>query len=379
MKYFNPKECRFIQDRACERIAEIFEALDIEHTIRHDYVQSACPVHGGDNQRAMYWAMQTSHWKCVTRHCEQSPVTGPSSSVFGLVRGTLSNKTEKPCTFQQAVVFVSQVLNLSDVEMTEDTAETIEIAKTIRAHKKKISEKPQNKGKLLSTTLPHLIPDTVYYPKRGVSTETISRYHISICNDENRPFHNRAFFPILDETGRYVLGWSARSVFDKCFDCNMWHPKDIACPTKKDWTKYAKWKHSYGFKAEECLYNLWYAKPFIGKYGTAIICEGPGDTWALEQSGIKNSVAMFGLNCSKKQRQLLQQAGALTLVFILDNDKSAREAENRLKKQLIHYFRTLFLTPENANDVGEMVHSDIKTKILPFMKQISMKKVLKEV
>lgn len=376
MKSFNKNECQFIQDRACERISEIFDALNIEYTARHDYIQCACPIHEGDNQRALYWAMQTCHWKCVTKHCEQNPVTGPSSSVFGLVRGVLSSKTQEQCSFQQAIAFVAQVLNLSNVQMDEDTAEKIEIAKTIKAYKKRAAQKASNKGMLLSAVLPSLIPDTVYYPTRGISTETISRYHISFCDDDSRPFCNRAFFPILDETGRYVLGWSARSIFDKCFDCNMFHPKDTKCPIKDDWTKYAKWRHSSGFKTSECLYNLWYAKPFIGKYGSAIVCEGPGDIWALEQSGIRNSVAMFGLSCSKKQRKLLQQAGALTLVFILDNDESAREATDRLKDQLMHYFRMFFITPENASDVGEMMHDDIKASILPFMKKISMHKVL---
>jgi len=280
------------------------------------------------------------------------------------------------CSFQQAVKFVAQVLGLSDIEMDDETAESIEITKAVRAYRKRLSDKPSDIGQPLSKVLASLKPDTVYYPKRGVSQETISRYHISFCDNPSKPFYNRAFFPVLDNTGKYVVGWSARSIFDKCSICKLYHSDNMKCPSSDKAKYYVKWNHSTGFKSTNHLYNLWYAQPFIAKYGTAIVCEGPGDVWALEESGIKNSVAMFGLNCSKQQRRLLQKARALTLVFILDNDESAKEAVERLKVQLMHYFRIFFLTPQNANDIGEMVHDEIRQKILPFMEQISMKNIL---
>ena len=364
---FNNNEIALIQDRACERVGEILDALGVQYEERYDYLQFACPVHGGTSPRSVYWAVQSSHWKCMSRNCEQEKITGPSSSIFGLVRGALTNQMEKPCNFQSSVQFIVSVLGLSNVQMDDDTAETVEVNKAIKAYRKKLATNHSDNRVMLSSVLPSLKPDTVYYPSRGISERIIARYHISYCADKNRPFYNRAFFPILDETGKYILGWSARSIFDKCDKCKLHHDVVDTCPGQ------AKWRHSKGFKSGQCLYNYWLAKPLMSKFGTAIICEGPGDVWSLEEAGIKNSVALMGLSCSTKQRQLLQKAGALTLVFMLDNDEAGKKAVAKLQKDLMYYFRLFFITPDNVNDIGDMMGEDIKAKILPFMEKISYK------
>lgn len=122
MRRFNPNDIEFIQARACERIAEVFDAIGCDHIERHDYLQAACPVHGGNNDRALFWAMRSNHWQCKTRGCHEDPITGPSSSIFGLVRGAMSRKTEKIWGFQQAVLFVAQVLGLEQYRTSNTTA-----------------------------------------------------------------------------------------------------------------------------------------------------------------------------------------------------------------------------------------------------------------
>ncbi len=102
----------FIQERANERIIEIFEALEIDYIENKDYLQCACPIHQGDNPRGLYWATQSCHWKCMTRQCQENESTGPSSSIFGLVRGTLSARMNKQCSFRDSVNFVSAVLGI---------------------------------------------------------------------------------------------------------------------------------------------------------------------------------------------------------------------------------------------------------------------------
>ncbi len=169
-----------------------------------------------------------------------------------------------------------------------------------------------------------------------------------------------------------MLGWSARSIFNQCDKCFLYHDPKQKCPENNK-NKYTKWKHSFGFKSGNYLYNYWLAKSFINKFGTAIICEGPGDVWSLEQAGIRNSVAILGLNLSSIQRQLLQKAGALTLVFILDNDEAGRNAIQKFKEDLMYFFRLFFITPDNINDIGDMCGEDIKEKILPIMEKLSMK------
>lgn len=371
MQRFGANQVEFIQARACERVTEIFDAMGVEFTERHDYIQSACPIHDGDNDRGLFWALQSNHFECKTRGCHRDPSTGPSNSIFGLVRGTMSRKTGKVWGFHQAVNFVAQALGLEQFGTNKTTAQDIEISKAIKLHRRKSVVKRAD-GVLLSTVVSKLQADQVYYPNRGVSPEIIAKYHISFCNIRGKQMYKRAFFPILDVTGRYVVGWSGRSIYNECNDCGLrHHPDRVVCPDPEYRSLYTKWKHSKGLRGELCLYNSWYAKPFIGKTGTAIVCEGPGDVWAYEAAGIRNSVALLGLSISKQQRLILQNAGALTLICTFDNDEAGKTAMDRIKEDLQHYFRIFCVTPDTANDVGDMSVNDIARKIGPVLQKTS--------
>lgn len=375
MRRFSSIEIEFIQKRACERITEIFDALGIRFTEKRDYLHSACPVHGGDNQRAMFFAIQSGHWQCKTRGCHTDPITGPSSSVFGLVRGAMSCKTEKRWGFVQAVNFVAQVLGLEECSLDKGTAQDIEIAKIVKQHRKK--QITQGCGTPLATMISHLSSDQVYYPNRGVPPEIIAKYHISFCNTQGKPMYKRAFFPILDITGRYILGWSGRSIYNRCPKCRMHHhPKKSECPDPKYRGIYTKWKHSKDFPGEQCLYNIWHAKHFISKTGTVILCEGAGDVWAYEAAGVRNSVALLGLGLSRQQRLMLQNAGALTVVCALDNDDAGIKAMKKLEQDLIHYFRVFCVISNMAKDVGEMLPEDIVKQIGPVLEKIHKRKMV---
>lgn len=378
MRRFKSNEIPFIQARACERITEIFDALGIDYTERHDYIQSACPVHKGDNQRAMFWAIRSNHWQCKTRGCHCDPITGPSSSVFGLVRGTMTIKTGEEWNFQQSVNFVVQALGLERIDSSGITDQDIEIAKIIKQNRKKHTP-IYEKGTPLVDMITHLKTDQIYYPNRGISPETIAKYHISFCNNKGKPMYKRAFFPILDITGRYIVGWSGRSIYNKCPECNMYHhPERQSCPDPEYGGVYTKWKHSKNFHSEFCLYNIWYAKPFISKTGTAIICEGPGDVWSYEEAGIKNSVALLGLSMSRHQRLMLQNAGALTIICTFDNDEAGKKAMEKLDNELIHYFRVFCVTPDTVKDIGDMFSDDISAKINPILQQASRAEMLSD-
>ncbi len=378
MKKFNKKEIEFIQNRASERITEIFDALGIDYEIRYDYIQCMCPIHDGDNPRSLYWAMQSSHWKCTTRQCEQEPMTGPSSSIFGLVRGVMTTKTKKRWTFYKSVLYIIKILNIADFAINDNDIDSdIEITKALKKYRQEKKMQVKQDYPLLADTISKLSPDTTYYPNRGISKDTIAKYHISYCDSSNRQFFQRAFFPILDPSGRYIVGWSARSIWKKCQNCMTYHsPQLRQCPPTDKRRYYPKWKHSKGFKCENYLYNYWLAKPFIYKTGTAIICESPGNCWAFDSCDIKNSVAIFGLNLSKTQRMLLQQSGALTLIFALDNDEAGQRAVEKFKQQLNYYFRLFFVTPKNCNDIADMLDKDIKDKFLPALKLASMEQIL---
>lgn len=375
MKPFNTTSIAFIQDRACERVGEIFDAMNIEYIERHDYLQAACPVHDGNNQRGMFWAIRSNHWQCKTRGCHTNEITGPSTSIFGLVRGAMTTKTNRNWNFQEAVHFVAQVLGLEQCYLDNASAQDIEISKIVKRHRKK-QLSAVNKGVLLATMLNHMKADQVYYPNRGVSPEIIAKYHISFCNTKGKEMYKRSFFPILDITGRYISGWSGRSIYEQCSRCKMYHYRDRQeCPSNQHRGIYTKWRHSKDFHTELCLYNIWYAKPFISRTGTVILCEGPGDVWAYETAGIKNSVAVFGVNISRQQRLMLQNAGALTIILSFDNDVAGQNAMQKIEKELTNYFRIFCITPDTVNDIADMLPEDIAEKIGPILRKTSREKM----
>lgn len=377
MKQFNTNEINYIQDRACERITEILDALGIEYTERSDYFQGSCPAHNGDNPRSFWWATRTNHWECSTKHCHQSPVSGNSNSVFGLIRGAMSNKLNKKFTFIESIAFAATVLNLSNLKLDEETAENIEIFKIIKQYKKKKIAKEKKGFKLFSEILPSLRKDTKYYPGRGVTEAIINKYYISSCNKNNKLFFDRSFFPILDESGKYVVGWSGRSIWKECELCELYHNSTIECPPKEKSLFYSKWLHSKGLKKELYLYNYNFAKYNISKTGTATIVESPGNVWKLEENGIKNSVSLMGCSMSKHQRLLLQKAGALTLILAMDNDPAGKEASQKLSEELNYYFRIINIDLNETNDVAEMLKEDIQEKIGKILQENNKEFLLK--
>jgi len=343
------KHIEFIQNIACEQIIDILNAIGCNnYTVGNEYIHAPCPIHGGDNPRAFFFAINSNHWQCKTRCCHLDPITGPSTSVFGLVRGVMSHKSKRQWTFKETVDFVNRVLH------TKTNINPY--------HKKQIT--PKTKTILPKHTLASftdlLKPDLVYYPKRGVSLDIISKYHISLCVRKEKPMYRRAFFPILDITGKYVIGWSGRSIDKQCNKCMMYHPPG-PCPNPKYYGKYTKWRHSKGFKKSLSLYNIWYAKSFIKHTKTAILCEGSGDVWAHEAAGIHNSVALFGTSISDVQRLLLQKVGALTVICSLDNDDAGKIGSMKLQEKLKDYFKVICIRLNNVNDIANMSPTKIKT------------------
>jgi len=182
----------------------------------------------------------------------------------------------------------------------------------------------------------------------------------------------------MDESGKFVVGYSARSINEECPECGYHHSPKYSCPAKEIRPLYAKWIHSKGFKSEKYLYNYWYAKYHISKSGVAIVCEGPGNVWALEMSGINNGVAIMGASMSKTQRQLLQKAGALTLILLLDNDPTGENSTNKIVDELNYYFRVIPISLETVNDVAEMEKKEIVDKIGSILKDESKEFLLSD-
>lgn len=350
-------DCRVVQEAAIHRVRDIFRALSIDFAESDGYLRAACPIHQGENDRGMYWVFRTGHWKCLTQHCECEQITGPSSSIFGLVRGTLSIRTGKDMSFNDAIETVAGILGLSDVVLPEFSSVV-----DLTPRRRKVSTKLLP---VLRDVLKFLRRDDVYYPFRGVPAEIIRKYHISYCDNPAKPMYNRAFFPVLDENGEYVMGWSGRIVFEQCQQCKHYHHPQDGCDNC--WTTKAKWFHSSNFKSSNTLYNLWHAKPFISSSRVAILCEGPGDCWGCEVAGVKNSVGILGSTITKPQMNLLQKSGAIHVVVCLDGDSAGRKGTEGIVKKLDQLFNVRTVELPDEADIGSMTSENVRNLLVPVL------------
>ena len=168
-----------------------------------------------------------------------------------------------------------------------------------------------------------------------------------------------------------MIGCTGRSIFEKCEKCSCFHSASEECPDETKQYLYSKWRHSTNFKSQHCLYNFWFAKTHIQETGIAIIVESPGNVWTLEESGIHNSVAIFGSSMSDNQKRILDISGAMSLVFIMDNDEAGKKAVDQMTKKCNRTYNvhTITITGE---DIASMSKAQICSEILPQLESLSL-------
>ena len=152
----------------------------------------------------------------------------------------------------------------------------------------------------------------------------------------------------------------------------MYHKAVDRCPNKHDPLEVmaaSKWRNSKDFEASNYLYNYWFARKHIEKAHAAILVEGPGDIWRLEENDIKIGLAMFGVELKEQQRVILDSSGALSLIIMLDNDDAGRNAALELRKKLGRTYR-LYFPKISGHDVGEMNLDLVTKEIEPYMKKL---------
>ena len=156
-----------------------------------------------------------------------------------------------------------------------------------------------------------------YYINRGYSSDVLDKYDVGLYNKRNR-----VVVPVYDDSYKYVAGFLGRSVHDQCKKCKKWHDSKHKCPNKVYEIKECeKWLNG-SFESTNYLYNYWFAAEHIRKTGVAILVEGAGDVWRLEENGIHVSLALFGTDLTDSQRILLDRSGALSIIVMLDSDEA---------------------------------------------------------
>lgn len=356
---------------AGDRWEDLMDSLEIDYQATRARLTGSCPVHGGDRPNAFNLYLPNDNymcnWKCRTHQCEKVFL----NTLVGLVRGVLSHKKynwqakgDTTAGFGEAVQYLldfvdkdyaSIKVNPLDIEKKRFAYRANLFNPTIVEHKNKIP-KEKVRGTLE-------IP-AQYYINLGYSPEVLDSYDVGLCNNPSKAMYNRVVVPIYDDLGKHMIGCTGRTLNPLCEKCECWHP--IGNHVKEEDRlnpRWAKWRHN-GFEAENTLYNFWRAKDVILATGVAILVEGPGDVWRLEEAGIHNSVAMFGTSLKNGQKAILDASCALSLIVLTDNDEAGMLAAQEIREQCRREYR-LYFPKINAKDIGAMTVDSITTDIKP--------------
>jgi 5S rRNA maturation endonuclease (ribonuclease M5) len=373
---YNQAKLKILSDNLCDNIDRLLEYLGIEYKQQGRMITMCCPIHGGDNQSALNLypdgESYRGNWKCRTHHCEEFF----KSSILGFIRGVLShqnldwtNDKDQSCSFDNAISFSQKFLNqnLDDIKINKKTIEKNQFVSTVKYISNNIKE--TKTGIIRNQIQRNLKIPSNYFISRGFSVDILKKYDVGECSNETKEMSNRAVVPIYDTDYRFMVGCTGRSIFEKCDKCPCYHDETTACPTEENRWKFSKWKHSYQFKTQEHLYNLWFAHKHIKESRSVILVESPGNVWRLEEAGIHNSVAIFGSSLADKQKLLLDMSGAMSLVLIMDNDEAGKKAAEQIAKKCQKIYNIHHIDMKH-DDIGCMTIDEIKNGIIPQLNRL---------
>ena len=334
-----------------------------------------CPVHGGAGPDAFNvypdgYSIR-GNWKCRSRNCHQEF----KETLVGLVWGVLSHQRlnwqgpgDKRVPFADVVAFLCDFVGQKLHDIRVDAVE---------AEKARFVSQMETAGRLPQVALKGWRRDEVrarmelpsaYYLGRGYSAEVLDRYDVGLWRPpsaKKSPMAGRVAVPVYDEDYRRVIGVTGRSVHGRCPKCQLHHDPSLACPRDKR-AEHAKWYNNSGFLKENFLYNFWFAAEHIRATGVAVLVEGPGDVWRLEEAGVRNAVAMFGCELNDPQQVVLERSGALTVVCFPHKDEAGERSRRQIERELGRSFRLHFYDLPNK-DLGEMDAQHVRRDVVPFL------------
>lgn len=328
------------------KIEQLLQTLKVDYNIFENRIVFPCPVHNGDNREGACiftdGTKSKGNWVCWTHGCEKHH----GKNVIGFVKGVLETKYSRTVSFPEALNFCLDFLNkkISDIP-DEQISETIyninKITDIITREPEKVSTNIKREDVLSGLDIP-----SKYFLDRGYKEETLVAFDVGDCYNPNKQMYNRAVAPIYNDVTQYI-GCVGR-----------WIGED---------NKKYKWLNSKGFKKSSYLYGVWNAKPHIQRTLTAILVEGQGDVWRLYESGIKNSLGIFGADLGDDQLIALEEMGILNLVILTDSDEAGQKAASGILNKCGRRFN-YFIPKISSKDIGEMTVEQIENELKPQIK-----------
>lgn len=318
---------------AINNIENVLDKLNVEYRMRGDIVALKCPIHDSTKIGNSTIKLDCGIFKCWSGGCHETY----GSSILGLIRGCLSKDLKEPVEMQAVINFLM------------DPSFKLDNTRTVVTHNTDIVY--MDESKYPSVTIP-----SKYFVNRKFSPEILTKFKIGDTN--TFPYNDRAVVPIRHDNGK-LLGFSARSHFEKCPKCEYHHSRFQGCIS--DDYEYAhmfkKWIHSKGTQKSKTLYNI---ENTVGP--KVAMVEGPSCVWRLDEFGIQ-AVACLGKTVSPYQMDLLKQKGVEKILFVSDNDDAGKEFKNSFVMNYYGKF-DIYLPILTAKDISEMSTEDIKNNIL---------------
>jgi DNA primase len=316
---------------ANEHIPLILDSLGIEYTERYSYIQTACPIHKGDNKTAWSWHIEKGIYQCFSKGCHDRF----GKDIYGLICGILD------CNREQALDFLRKLFG-NDVASVD-----------LAAYREKLSNKhyiataPRHKTKYVNSILNQFTYHQ-YLESRGYPRELIESYQIGYAGQGYSYMTNRIIVPVRD-IDFSLVGFSGRTLYPD------WKERGIP-----------KWQESKGFDKSLSLFNIDRARPYIEKLGTAVIVEGPLDVLRLEQAGIHNGVAILGRKLHNGQIGLLLRSSVGKLILALDSDTAGRTGMEDAMRIGRNFF-SIQVVALAAKDVGETSVEELRRLFVKYV------------
>ena len=269
--------------------------------------RAVCPFHD-DKDPSMYVYPESNNFKCFG--------CGAGGDVIEFIERI------------ENIDFIEAVKKLSNsnhiqLEYESGNNNTEDFLETIKQLKKIKHEKIFNESILEKYDNTHQ-----YLLDLGFSRETIKRFQIGYCADQNDTLFNRITIPWRNTKGQLV-GIVGRDVTDKS------NNKYIA---KK------------GTKKRNHLYNLNNAKKWVDN--GIIIVEDEKSVWRLWEWGFYNAIA---LGCSTlKKRKFLLRKFTNKVYLCLDNDKHREENLRKIISEIYFLFDMYVIKLKKVKDIAEM-------------------------
>lgn len=373
---YNQQQLKLLSDHLCDDIDNLLDSLNVvDYKMMDRMIVMRCPIHGGDNNSAcnLYYKGDSyrGNWKCRTHQCEETF----KGSIIGFIRGCLSKQNgwtgpgDPMVSFNDAVDYAMQFTkkkpaNLKISRKEIEKTNFVSIVNHIHTENKQDNDSPKVSRQSIRKNLQ--IPSP-YFLSRGFSSNVLDKYDVGECSVSGKEMYNRAVVPVYDNNHSYMVGCSGRSLFSVCEKCKSYHDITEHCPSDDYRWQYSKWKHNKGFKTQEHLYNLWYAKDYIQQSKSLVLVESPGNVWRLEEAGIHNSLAIFGSVLQDKQKLILDTTGAMSIYILMDNDEAGKKAAGKIYDKCHKTYNIYNIDIDHA-DVGEMTISEVQEIISPQIK-----------